>query len=69
VSTVIACRVSPGQKGQIVELVKNNHPTSITLAIGDGANDVTMISKAHVGVGIAGKEGMQAARSADFSIG
>jgi P-type E1-E2 ATPase len=29
-----------------------------TLAIGDGANDVTMIMKAHVGVGIAGREGM-----------
>ena len=52
-----------------MELVKNVHPSSITLAIGDGANDVTMISKAHVGIGIAGKEGMQAARSADFSIG
>jgi P-type E1-E2 ATPase len=28
-----------------------------------------MIQKAHVGVGIYGKEGLQAARSADFSIG
>jgi len=40
-----------------------------TLAIGDGANDVAMILKAHVGVGILGKEGQQAARSADYSIG
>ncbi len=65
---VIACRVSPSQKGDIVELVKRNHPNDTTLSIGDGANDVAMILKADVGVGIAGKEGMQAARSADFAI-
>ena len=35
----------------------------ITLAIGDGANDVAMIREAHVGVAILGKEGRQAARS------
>lgn len=57
-NVVIACRVSPSQKGEIVELVKRNHPNDVTLAIGDGANDVTMISKADVGVGIAGHEGM-----------
>lgn len=39
-----------------------------TLAIGDGANDVRMIQEAHVGVGISGREGLQAARSADYSI-
>jgi len=39
------------------------------LAIGDGANDVNMILKAHVGVGIAGREGLQAARAADYAIG
>jgi P-type E1-E2 ATPase len=38
------------------------------LAIGDGANDVAMIQEARVGVGISGKEGLQAANSADFSI-
>ena len=43
--------------------------TSLLLAIGDGANDVSMIQAAHVGVGISGMEGMQAARSADVSIG
>lgn len=68
INVVIACRVSPSQKGDIVELVKRNHPNDTTLAIGDGANDVAMILKADVGVGIAGKEGMQAARSADFSV-
>lgn len=40
----------------------------ITLAIGDGANDVGMIQTAHVGVGISGNEGLQAANSSDYSI-
>ena len=40
----------------------------ITLAIGDGANDVSMIMEAHIGIGIKGKEGTQAVRSSDFSI-
>ena len=40
-----------------------------TLAIGDGANDVNMITSAHVGVGIKGLEGQQAARAADYSMG
>ena len=58
VRIVVACRVSPAQKGQLVDLVKMGCPTATTLAIGDGANDVAMIRKAHVGIGIAGKEGM-----------
>lgn len=66
---VLACRVSPKQKADIVNLIKDKHPDKITLAIGDGANDVNMILQAHVGVGIFGKEGQQAARSADFAIG
>lgn len=66
---VLACRVSPKQKADIVNLIKNNYKEKITLAIGDGANDVNMIQQAHVGVGILGKEGSQAARAADFSIG
>jgi phospholipid-transporting ATPase len=41
----------------------------ITLAIGDGANDVNMITSAHVGVGIIGVEGKQAARASDYAIG
>jgi P-type E1-E2 ATPase len=40
----------------------------ITLAIGDGANDVAMIQAAHIGIGISGQEGMQAVRASDFSI-
>jgi len=43
--------------------------TWTTLAVGDGANDVSMIREAHIGVGIYGKEGTQAARTADFAIG
>ncbi|XP_039266166.2 phospholipid-transporting ATPase IB-like isoform X2 [Styela clava] len=64
---VICCRVSPMQKAEVVELVKK-HCEAITLAIGDGANDVSMIQAAHVGVGISGQEGLQAANSSDYSI-
>ena len=39
-----------------------------TLAIGDGANDVSMIQTADVGVGISGQEGMQAVMASDFAI-
>ena len=39
------------------------------MAIGDGANDVNMITAAHVGIGIKGVEGQQAARASDYSIG
>ncbi|KAJ9049422.1 aminophospholipid translocase [Entomophthora muscae] len=64
---VICCRVSPLQKALVVKLVKRQS-SAITLAIGDGANDVSMIQAAHVGVGINGMEGLQAARSSDFAI-
>ncbi|KAN0083007.1 hypothetical protein V8E54_002095 [Elaphomyces granulatus] len=64
---VICCRVSPLQKALVVKLVKR-HLKSLLLAIGDGANDVSMIQAAHVGVGISGVEGLQAARAADVSI-
>lgn len=64
---VICCRVSPLQKALVVKLVKR-HLKCILLAIGDGANDVSMIQAAHIGIGISGVEGLQAARSADVSI-
>uniref|UniRef100_A0A6I8NR39 Phospholipid-transporting ATPase n=1 Tax=Ornithorhynchus anatinus TaxID=9258 RepID=A0A6I8NR39_ORNAN len=64
---VICCRVTPLQKAQVVELVKR-HKNAVTLAIGDGANDVSMIKTAHIGVGISGQEGMQAVLSSDFSF-
>ncbi|XP_063696555.1 phospholipid-transporting ATPase IA isoform X8 [Culicoides brevitarsis] len=64
---VICCRVSPMQKAEVVDLV-TTHTKAVTLAIGDGANDVAMIQKAHVGVGISGVEGLQAACASDYSI-
>lgn len=66
---VVACRVSPKQKAEIVMSVREKYPRSTTLSIGDGANDVNMITAANVGVGISGLEGQQAARSADYAIG
>ncbi|KAJ7781318.1 phospholipid-translocating ATPase [Mycena metata] len=65
---VICCRVSPLQKALIVRLVKDGLG-AMTLAIGDGANDVSMIQAADVGVGISGEEGLQAANSSDYAIG
>eukprot|EP00941_MAST-03F_sp_MAST-3F-sp1_P001053 g1053.t1 len=68
-NVVLACRVSPLQKALIVEMVKKGvYPSPVTLAIGDGANDVGMIQKADVGIGISGKEGLQAVNSSDFAI-
>lgn len=64
---VLSFRVSPLQKSEVVEMVKKQVKV-ITLAIGDGANDVGMIQTAHVGVGISGNEGLQAANSSDYSI-
>jgi magnesium-transporting ATPase (P-type) len=69
IPTVIACRVSPKQKAALVHMIKSGQGNPITLAIGDGANDVGMIHEARVGVGIAGKEGRHAANSSDFAIG
>ncbi|KAJ1652243.1 hypothetical protein IWQ61_007376 [Dispira simplex] len=65
--SVICCRVSPLQKAQVVQLIRQGHDV-VTLAIGDGANDVSMIQQANVGVAIAGEEGMQASMASDFTI-
>lgn len=65
---VICCRVTPLQKKLVVDLVKE-HKSAVTLAIGDGANDVGMIKAAHIGVGISGQEGQQAVLASDFSFG
>ncbi|XP_047381769.1 phospholipid-transporting ATPase FetA-like isoform X2 [Sciurus carolinensis] len=64
---VICCRMTPFQKAQVVELVKR-YKKVVTLAIGDGANDVSMIKAAHIGVGISGQEGMQAMLNSDFAF-
>ncbi len=65
---VICCRLRPGQKADVVRMIKADDESVMTLAIGDGANDVSMIKEAHVGVGIFGNEGMRAVQASDFAI-
>uniref|UniRef100_A0A8C9YTG9 Phospholipid-transporting ATPase n=1 Tax=Sander lucioperca TaxID=283035 RepID=A0A8C9YTG9_SANLU len=67
-SAVLCCRMAPLQKAKVVRLFKTSPEKPITLAIGDGANDVSMIQEAHVGIGIMGKEGRQAVRNSDYAI-
>ncbi|XP_068248598.1 probable phospholipid-transporting ATPase IM isoform X2 [Palaemon carinicauda] len=64
---VICCRVTPLQKAMVVDLVKR-YKKAVTLAVGDGANDVSMIKTAHIGVGISGQEGLQAVLASDYSV-
>uniref|UniRef100_A0A6I8N6V6 Phospholipid-transporting ATPase n=1 Tax=Ornithorhynchus anatinus TaxID=9258 RepID=A0A6I8N6V6_ORNAN len=61
-TAVLCCRMAPLQKAQ------NTRGSPITLSIGDGANDVSMILESHVGIGIKGKEGRQAARNSDYAV-
>ena len=68
VDSVVCCRASPSQKAWLVGAIRRKVKHAITLAIGDGANDIAMIQEAHVGIGITGKEGLQAARTSDYSI-
>lgn len=67
-TVVICCRMLPIQKAEVVKLVKESKGSPVTAAIGDGANDVSMIQEAHVGLGLTGKEGRQAVNSSDFSF-
>eukprot|EP01083_Nonionella_stella_P079459 218061_1 len=64
--TVICFRVTPSQKAAVVCMLKNRG--LVTLAIGDGGNDVGMIQKAQIGVGLTGHEGMEASRASDYSF-
>jgi len=64
---VVVCRCSPTQKADIVKLLRT-HTGKRTCAVGDGGNDVSMIQAADAGIGIVGKEGMQASLAADWSI-
>ena len=66
---MICCRVSPSQKSQVIKKMKGFDSNAITLAIGDGGNDVSMIMEANIGIGIHGEEGMSAVQASDFSIG
>lgn len=66
---VICCRCKPNHKQQVVRLVKRKGgKDSVSLSIGDGANDVAMINEAEIGIGIIGKEGVQAVLASDYAI-
>lgn len=65
--SVCVCRCSPTQKALIVQKIQKYTNKRIA-SVGDGGNDVGMILKANVGIGIVGKEGKQASLAADFSI-
>ncbi|KAM9027938.1 phospholipid-transporting ATPase VD isoform 1-T2 [Ara ararauna] len=64
---VVCCRATPLQKSVLVRLVRSKLK-AMTLAVGDGANDVSMIQVADTGVGISGQEGMQAVMASDFAV-
>ena len=64
---VVCARVTPLQKAALVALVQE-YTGKVVLAIGDGGNDVSMIQQSHVGVGIKGREGNQAARASDYAL-
>jgi phospholipid-transporting ATPase len=66
--SIVACRVSPSQKSELVDFLRDNRYLSRVLAIGDGANDVGMIKAADVGVGVYGQEGTAAVGAADYAI-
>ncbi|VDO06441.1 unnamed protein product [Rodentolepis nana] len=69
-NSVLCCRLTPIQKAEIVRMMKSSRtPSPVCCAIGDGANDVSMILEAHVGIGLFGKEGRQAVRSSDYALG
>ncbi|XP_068554243.1 phospholipid-transporting ATPase VB isoform X2 [Anas acuta] len=65
--SVLCCRSTPLQKSMVVKLIRRQLKV-MTLSIGDGANDVSMIQAADVGIGISGQEGMQAVMASDFAV-
>ncbi|XP_052218556.1 phospholipid-transporting ATPase IF-like isoform X1 [Dreissena polymorpha] len=67
-NAVLCCRMTPLQKAEVVKLIKHSKNKPVTAAIGDGANDVSMIEEADVGIGIMGKEGRQAVRNSDYAF-
>ncbi|KAM7542982.1 hypothetical protein Aperf_G00000004967 [Anoplocephala perfoliata] len=69
-NSVLCCRLTPIQKAEIVRMMKSSRePSPVCCAVGDGANDVSMILEAHVGIGLFGKEGRQAVRASDYALG
>ncbi|KAH9600178.1 hypothetical protein LSM04_006172 [Trypanosoma melophagium] len=67
VNSAVCCRLTPLQKANIVRMFQKSTGKT-ALAIGDGANDVSMIQEGRVGIGIMGLEGSQAALAADYAI-
>ncbi|KAH8054814.1 phospholipid-translocating ATPase [Aureococcus anophagefferens] len=67
-ATATGARVASAKRILVGLVRRKTNPAPITLAIGDGANDVGMIQEANIGVGISGKEGRQAVNNADFAI-
>lgn len=67
-NVILVCRASPKQKAEVVSFAREINPKMISLAIGDGGNDVSMIKEADVGVGIFGKEGYQAISASDYAV-
>jgi phospholipid-transporting ATPase len=65
---VVCCRATPKQKADVVRLIKK-YTGKITLAIGDGNNDVNMIQEANIGIGLYGNEGMRAVQASDYALG
>eukprot|EP00920_Eleutheroschizon_duboscqi_P020655 GHVT01048808.1.p1 GENE.GHVT01048808.1~~GHVT01048808.1.p1 ORF type:complete len:650 (-),score=123.09 GHVT01048808.1:1218-3167(-) len=66
---VVAARVTPGQKADITRLVRKRlAPQPITLAIGDGGNDVPMLQEAHVGIAIKGPANRDTICFSDFAV-
>lgn len=65
--SVCVCRCSPTQKASVAKCIKSYTKKKIA-CVGDGGNDVAMIQEADVGLGIVGREGMQASLAADFSL-
>lgn len=66
--SLVCCRASPKQKEKLVNMVKEKQ-SKIVMSIGDGANDVPMLTAADIGIGIMGLEGTEAATSSDISVG
>ncbi|GFE55455.1 phospholipid-translocating P-type flippase subfamily protein [Babesia ovis] len=66
--SAICCRMTPAHKGLFVALFKRKLGT-VMMAVGDGGNDCNMIQTADVGIGLKGKEGLQAFNVSDYGIG
>ncbi|KAF7703863.1 putative phospholipid-transporting ATPase IIB [Cucumispora dikerogammari] len=64
---VVACRCTPTQKAEVTQSLKEI-TGKLSCSIGDGGNDVSMITAANMGIGIVGKEGNQASLASDISI-